>query len=77
MAKRAQRKDIDALFRDGRAIDRALKKAVRQALEAHRRAGSPIIVYRDGRVVRIPVPVPSSRRRNAATPKGRRRRRAD
>lgn len=53
MAKQDRRKDIDALFRDGRAIDAALKKAVRDAIVAHARAGVPIVVERKGRIVSI------------------------
>lgn len=53
MATRDRRKDIDALFRDGRAIDAALKRAVRDAIVAHARAGVPIVVEREGRIVSI------------------------
>jgi hypothetical protein len=71
MTEQARGKDIDALFRDGRAIDRALKKAVRLALEAHRRAGRSIVVSRNGRVVRIPATALPSPRRNATRTKNR------
>lgn len=71
MTKPARGKDIDALFQDGRAIDRALKKAVREAIEAHRRAGRPIVVCLNGRVVRLPAPAPPTPRARAAKTKGR------
>ena len=48
------RPDIEALFADGREIDAALAKAVREALLEHKRAGNPIAVWQDGRVVWIP-----------------------
>jgi hypothetical protein len=51
---RAKRKpDIAALFRDGRVIDAALRRAVRKALLEHKRRGEPIVVWQDGRVVTL------------------------
>jgi hypothetical protein len=47
--------DIEALFEDGRAIDAALAKAVREAVLQHKRAGNPVAVWRDGQVVWIPA----------------------
>jgi hypothetical protein len=63
-----RRKDIGAIFRDGRAIDRALNKAFHLAIEAHRRAGQPLVVCRNGRVVKLPAPPPRPTR--AAKTKG-------
>jgi len=52
--RRAKRKpDISALFRDGRAIDAALRRAGRDALREHKRRGESIVVWKDGRVVTI------------------------
>lgn len=34
--------------------ERALKEAVAEALAEHKRQGNPIVVWRDGKVVRIP-----------------------
>lgn len=52
--RRAARKpDIDALFRDGRAIDAALRRAYREMVLDHRRTGDPIVVWKDGRVVTL------------------------
>jgi hypothetical protein len=45
--------DIEALFEDGRAIDAALAKAVREAVLQHKQAGNPVAVWRDGQVVWI------------------------
>ncbi|HUY92825.1 MAG TPA: hypothetical protein VMV10_29060 [Pirellulales bacterium] len=49
-----ERPDAKALFADGREIDAALAKAVREALLEHKRAGNPIAVWENGRVVWIP-----------------------
>jgi hypothetical protein len=52
--RRAERKpDISALFRDGRAIDAALRRAGREALLEHKRRGESIVVWKDGRVVTL------------------------
>ncbi|MFN0171617.1 MAG: hypothetical protein ACKV22_34810 [Bryobacteraceae bacterium] len=42
---------IDEKFRLGWPIDRALERAVRDAIRRHKRLGEPIAVLRDGRVV--------------------------
>lgn len=54
MTKKAKAKDIDKIFEDGKLIDRALKKAVRNAVRRHKRAGNPISEWRDGKVIWIP-----------------------
>jgi hypothetical protein len=45
---------ITELLRDGTVIDRAMRKAVRQALLRHRQAGVPIVEWRDGKIVVTP-----------------------
>jgi len=40
-------------LRDDALIERALVRAVREALKRHKQAGNPIAVWRDGRVVWI------------------------
>lgn len=42
--------DIQQAFRQGTPIDEAMNQAFREAVLAHRRAGVPLIVWRDGRV---------------------------
>jgi hypothetical protein len=42
-------------FREGRAIDRALREAVRKELEIHKSLGLPVVVGRDGKAVWIPA----------------------
>lgn len=54
--KKARRKalpDIEALMRDGRAIDRAINSAIREAVLQHKRAGNSIAVWSRGKVVWI------------------------
>jgi hypothetical protein len=45
---------IAAKFREGWPIDRAIVKAVQEALLMHKRLGHPIATWRDGKVVWIP-----------------------
>lgn len=47
----ANRPDIDEAFALGTPIDEALNEAARIAIDQHRRAGAPLVVWRDGRVV--------------------------
>lgn len=44
------KKDIAAIFADGTEIDKALEKAVREAVLRHKLLGNPIAVWRDGKV---------------------------
>jgi hypothetical protein len=46
--------DLDAILADTARIEAALRSAVRGALRDHKRAGNPIAVWRDGRVVWLP-----------------------
>jgi len=45
-----QPKDIAELFREGTAIDEAVKKAAAQALRMHKLLGNPVAEWRDGEV---------------------------
>jgi virulence-associated protein VagC len=47
-------KDINAIFREGTEIDKAIRKAARLAWLAHKREGLPIPVWKDGKTVWIP-----------------------
>ena len=49
--KETQEKSIDEIFAEGTLIDKALKQAVREAILQHKRAGNPIVVWRDGKMV--------------------------
>jgi hypothetical protein len=56
-------KDVRAIMLDGHLIPRALRQAVTEALIRHKRLGTPIVVWRDGKVVWIPaeeIEIPSS-----------------
>jgi hypothetical protein len=44
-------KDIDALFADGTEIDKAITRAVREAVLRHKLLGNPVADWRDGKVV--------------------------
>ncbi|MBM4019025.1 MAG: hypothetical protein FJ288_11975 [Planctomycetes bacterium] len=62
------RKDIGKIFAEGKLIDRALRMAAREALLRHKKAGVPIVVWRRGKIVRIPagkIKVPRRGRRRA------------
>jgi len=55
------KKDIEAIFADGTAIDEAVKRAVREAVRRHKLLGNPIAVWRDNKVCwlqpdEIPLP---------------------
>jgi len=39
---------IDRAFAEGTPVDQAIEEAVREALKLHKRAGNPIVVWRDG-----------------------------
>ncbi|MEW6110427.1 MAG: hypothetical protein AB1632_14880 [Nitrospirota bacterium] len=49
--KKKPKKSIDEIFKEGDPIDKALKKAVQEALIRHKQAGNPIVVWRDGKIV--------------------------
>lgn len=51
--KKGKPKDIDKIFREGVLIDRALAKAAREAILLHKRAGLPVVVWRNGRTSRV------------------------
>ncbi len=44
---------LDELFEDGRAIDRALREAARDARRLHKALGHPMATWKDGQVVWI------------------------
>lgn len=44
-------KDIGKLLDDREGMDRALARAVRQAVLHHKRAGNPVAIWCDGKVV--------------------------
>ena len=53
MRKAKAKPDIDKIFDDGKVIDRALKKAAREARLFHKRLGNPIADWPDGKVILV------------------------
>jgi hypothetical protein len=51
----ARRPDIDEAFREGTGIDRAVARAVRDALRMHKRSANPIAASEGGKVIWIPA----------------------
>ena len=49
--KEIPEKSIGEIFTEGTLIDKALKQAVREAILQHKRAGNPIVVWRNGKMV--------------------------
>jgi hypothetical protein len=47
------KKDIGKLLDDREGMDRALARAVREAVLQHKREGNPVAIRRDGKVVWI------------------------
>lgn len=45
--------DIAEAFKRGTPIDEAMNEAVRQAVERHRQAGAPLVVWKNGRVAQV------------------------
>ena len=45
------KKDIGKLLDDREGMGRALARAVRQAVLQHKRAGNPVAIWHDGKVV--------------------------
>lgn len=63
------KKDIGKLFDDREGMDRALARAVRQALLQHKRIGNPVATWRDGKVVWIaPEEIEVSEEREEGNP---------
>ena len=43
--------DLDLILSDSNRIERAVQRAVQEALRMHKRAGNPVAVWRDDKVV--------------------------
>jgi uncharacterized protein (DUF433 family) len=50
---RRSKRDISALFRDGRAIDEALGRTFRDLVRRNRRTGEPMVIWRNGHVATV------------------------
>lgn len=53
MNTRRPKPDIAKVFADGHLIDEAIREGVHRALLEHKRAGNPIAVWRDGKVIML------------------------
>ena len=54
--------DLDQVLADKGKVEAALRAAVRHALAQHKRAGNPVAVWRDGKVVWLsPDAIPEDR----------------
>ena len=49
--------NADGSTAEDRAIDDAIRRAVREALERHARLGEDVVIFRDGRTQRVPAAV--------------------
>jgi hypothetical protein len=57
----APRKTVGQLFKEGTAIDAALRRAVQDALRRHKLLGNTVVVWQDGKVIRLqPEEIPAS-----------------
>jgi hypothetical protein len=45
--------DPATVLRDGEALDRAIVAAQRRVVETHRKLGLPLVIWRDGKVVKV------------------------
>ena len=69
MSKPAASKNIGEIFREGTLIDEAISRAGREAVEMHRRLGHHIVIWKDGKVVRVPPEaIPPAESCEVATP---------
>ena len=48
--RRDKQDHIDHAFAEGALIDRAIEEAVQEALRQHKRAGNPIVEWRNGKI---------------------------
>lgn len=53
MSAERYKPDIGKVFADGHLIDEAIREGVHRALLEHKRAGNPVAVWRDGKVVML------------------------
>ncbi len=50
MAKNKDKTDIDAIFKDGKLIDEAMNRALKEAVRRHKFFNVPMVVWKDGKV---------------------------
>lgn len=47
------KRNIDEFFSNGSEIDEALQQAVKEALLKHKKAGNPVVSWKDGKIIWI------------------------
>lgn len=47
------KRSIDEFFSNGSEIDEALQQAVKEALLKHKKAGNPVVSWKDGKIIWI------------------------
>ena len=52
--RRKRTRSIDELVQDEALISAAVNEGIREAILAHKAAGRPIVIWRDGKVVHVP-----------------------
>lgn len=69
--KSGEPKDLRSIMLETDLVERALHEAVVGAMVRHKRLGTPIVVWRDGKVVWIPpeeIVIPDAETHTEATP---------
>ncbi len=51
--KTGKKVDIAKAFEAGTPIDSALRQAAQDAFMRHKRAGRPVVIWQDGRILRV------------------------
>jgi hypothetical protein len=51
----SQKKDLDQIFRDGKAIQEAVGRAYRKAVRQHRQNGVPMVFWENGKIIEVPA----------------------
>lgn len=60
-----KKKNIDEIFSNGKEIDEALQKSVKEALLQHKMAGNPVASWKDGKIAWIqPKDIPVDEKKN-------------
>ncbi len=55
---------IKAILSDEKQITEALQRAIREAVEIHRRAGNPVATWKDGKAVWVETKIRNKRIQN-------------
>ena len=50
-----EKKDLDQVFVDGKAIEEALDRAYRNAVRYHKQNGVPMVFWENGKIIKVPA----------------------